>query len=75
LPTVSSGTPARLARRVHPEDAAPLRAALASHFEGRTDSFEHEHRVRHADGDWRWVLVRGSGAAGPEGRRPSRPAA
>ncbi len=60
LPTVSSGTPADWLDRVHPEDAAPLRAALASHFEGRTDSFEHEHRVRHADGDWRWVLVRGS---------------
>ncbi|HEY4770242.1 MAG TPA: EAL domain-containing protein [Myxococcales bacterium] len=60
LPTVSSGTPADWLDRVHPEDAAPLRAALASHFEGRTDSFEHEHRVRHADGDWRWVLVRGT---------------
>jgi diguanylate cyclase (GGDEF)-like protein/PAS domain S-box-containing protein len=60
LPAVSSGTPADWLDRVHPEDAAPLRAALASHFEGRTDSFEHEHRVRHVDGDWRWVLVRGT---------------
>jgi diguanylate cyclase (GGDEF)-like protein/PAS domain S-box-containing protein len=60
LPAVSSGTPADWLDRVHPEDATPLRAALASHFEGRTDSFEHEHRVRHADGDWRWVLVRGT---------------
>jgi len=60
LPAVSSGTPADWLDRVHPEDAAPLRAALASHFDGRTDSFEHEHRVRHADGDWRWVLVRGT---------------
>jgi hypothetical protein len=45
---------------VHPEDAAPLRAALSAHFEGRTDSFEHEHRVRHGDGSWRWILVRGT---------------
>jgi diguanylate cyclase (GGDEF)-like protein/PAS domain S-box-containing protein len=60
LPAVSSGTPADWLDRVHPEDAAPLRAALASHFDGRTDSFEHEHRVHHADGDWRWVLVRGT---------------
>ncbi|HWT85700.1 MAG TPA: EAL domain-containing protein, partial [Myxococcales bacterium] len=60
LPAVSSGTPADWLDRVHPEDATPLRAALASHFEGRTDSFENEHRVRHADGDWRWVLVRGT---------------
>jgi diguanylate cyclase (GGDEF)-like protein/PAS domain S-box-containing protein len=46
--------------RVHPEDAAPLRAALSAHFEGRTDSFEHEHRVRHGEGEWRWILVRGT---------------
>jgi len=46
--------------KVHPEDAAPLRAALSAHFEGRTDSFEHEHRVRHGDGEWRWILVRGT---------------
>lgn len=46
--------------RVHPEDAAPLRAAFSAHFEGRTDTFEHEHRVRHGDGEWRWILVRGT---------------
>jgi diguanylate cyclase (GGDEF)-like protein/PAS domain S-box-containing protein len=55
-----TGSPGDWLDRVHPEDAAPLRAALSAHVDGHTDSFEHEHRVRHADGDWRWVLVRGS---------------
>ena len=60
LSTALSGAPSDWLDRVHPEDAAPLRAALASHFEGRTASLEHEHRVRHADGDWRWLAVRGA---------------
>ncbi|MGZ6143522.1 MAG: putative bifunctional diguanylate cyclase/phosphodiesterase, partial [Myxococcales bacterium] len=55
-----SGAPSDWLDRVHPEDAAPLRAALAAHLEGRTASLEHEHRVRHADGDWSWMAVRGA---------------
>jgi len=56
----ASGNPGDWLDRVHPEDAAPLRAALSAHFDGHTETFEHEHRVRRADGEWRWVLVRGS---------------
>ena len=59
-PPSATGNPGDWLDRVHPEDAAPLRAALTAHIEGHTDSFEHEHRVRHADGDWRWVLARGA---------------
>ena len=55
-----TGNPNDWLDRVHPEDAAPLRAALAAHFDGHTEAFEHEHRVRRADGEWRWILVRGS---------------
>lgn len=58
--TALSGSPSDWLERVHPEDAAPLRAALAAHFEGRTGSLEHEHRVRHANGDWRFISVRGT---------------
>jgi diguanylate cyclase (GGDEF)-like protein/PAS domain S-box-containing protein len=55
-----TGTPADWLERVHPEDAAALRAALAAHFEGRTAQLEHEHRVRHEDGEYRWIEVRGA---------------
>ena len=55
-----TGSPADWLDRVHPADAAPLRAALAAHFEGRTAALDHEHRVRHADGEFRWVAVRGA---------------
>ena len=54
-----TGAPADWLDRVHPEDAAPLRAALAAHLEGRTPLLEHEHRLRHEDGEWRWFSVRG----------------
>jgi len=46
--------------RVHPEDMAPLRAALSSHLEGRAPAFDHEYRVRHGDGEWRWLHARGA---------------
>jgi diguanylate cyclase (GGDEF)-like protein/PAS domain S-box-containing protein len=62
-----SGAPAEWLDRVHPEDAAPLRAALSAHFEGRTALFEHEHRLRHADGDWRWIAARGTARRDPAG--------
>ena len=55
-----SGAPAEWLDRVHPEDAAPLRTALAAHLEGRTSVLEHEHRLRHQDGEWRWFSVRGA---------------
>jgi len=55
-----TGSPSDWLDRIHPEDAAPLRAALAAHFEGRTGLLEHEHRIRHADGEWRWMAVRGA---------------
>lgn len=45
--------------RVHPDDVGPVRSALAAHLAGGTPQLETEHRVRHADGSDRWVLVRG----------------
>jgi diguanylate cyclase (GGDEF)-like protein/PAS domain S-box-containing protein len=45
--------------RVHPDDVAALDHALARHIEGETAFLEQEHRLRHRDGSWRHVLVRG----------------
>jgi PAS domain S-box-containing protein len=44
--------------QVHPEDAAPLRAAADSYLAGTASHFDHEFRVA-SDGGWRWVRVRG----------------
>ena len=57
--------------RVHPDDAARLRADLEALLAGTSPRLESEHRLRHADGTWRWVLVRA--LALREGHaRPSR---
>jgi PAS domain-containing protein len=39
---------------VHPEDAAATQQAFAAALE-REEDFEHEHRLRHQDGQVRWV--------------------
>jgi PAS domain S-box-containing protein len=45
--------------RVHPDDVAAAQAAVADHLAGRTPVYRSEHRVRHADGSWRWNLANG----------------
>jgi diguanylate cyclase (GGDEF)-like protein/PAS domain S-box-containing protein len=45
--------------RVHPDDAVSLHAGLDAHIEGRSPHFELEHRMRHKDGSYRWMLSRG----------------
>ncbi|MDD5176531.1 MAG: EAL domain-containing protein [Sterolibacterium sp.] len=44
---------------VHAEDLAVLRGHLAAHFSEETEHFSAEHRMRHKDGTYRWVLTRG----------------
>ncbi|HEX7019887.1 MAG TPA: EAL domain-containing protein, partial [Gemmatimonadaceae bacterium] len=55
--------------RVHPEDTASLREALETHLSGGSESFQHEHRIRHEDGAYRRFLCRGLILKGPAGRR------
>jgi PAS domain S-box-containing protein len=46
--------------RVHPDDHDSLMQMLKHHLEGHSARLEHEHRIRHNDGGWRWVAVRAS---------------
>jgi diguanylate cyclase (GGDEF)-like protein/PAS domain S-box-containing protein len=46
-------------RRVHPEDSERVHAEVMEHLLGLTPHFQNEHRVRHRDGSYRWVLGRG----------------
>jgi len=45
--------------RVHPEDFERVQSELDAHFRGESEQFENEHRVRHKDGSFHWVLMRG----------------
>jgi PAS domain S-box-containing protein len=42
----------------HPDDAALRSAAMQAHLDGKTPHYEVEYRVRHADGQFRWIHVR-----------------
>jgi diguanylate cyclase (GGDEF)-like protein/PAS domain S-box-containing protein len=45
--------------RVHPADMPKLQSAIATYLAGGSSHLQCEHRLRHADGSWRWMMVRG----------------
>lgn len=53
--------------RVHPNDDERVREELSSYVRAGFDLLECEHRLRHADGTWRWVLTTGAAVRGPSG--------
>jgi len=53
---------------VHPDDRAPLEAAMRRYLAGETGEFEVENRVRHKDGSYRWMLTRGVAVRDAEGK-------
>lgn len=55
--------------RIHPDDREASLKALISHLKGQSPHLEVELRLRHQQGHWLWVLVRGRVAArGADGR-------
>ncbi|MFZ4059114.1 MAG: PAS domain-containing protein, partial [Ferruginibacter sp.] len=46
-------------RLVHPEDNAIASAAFNAHFEGKTETYSCELRMRHKLGHWIWIEDRG----------------
>ena len=44
---------------LHPQDLAAASEALGRHIQGQTPFFESEHRLRHKQGHWVWILARG----------------
>ena len=58
--------------RVHPDDLPRLRADIDVHIDQRQENLHHqenlssEFRIRHRDGQYRWVLCRGVAVNDPE---------
>ena len=46
-------------RLIHPEDRERSDEAIQAYFKGLTPTYELEHRLRHKDGTYRWILARG----------------
>ncbi len=53
---------------VHPDDMARVQSQIREHLEGRSDLFESVHRMRHANGEWRWIQSRVKGRLDDNGR-------
>lgn len=54
--------------RVQERDRERLRAEIQAHLEGPAPHVENEHRIRHRDGTYRWVLCRGVAERDATGR-------
>lgn len=46
-------------RLMHPDDAAGVKERLQAYLKGQLPVYELEHRLRHKDGSYRWILARG----------------
>lgn len=57
--------------RVHADDHARALGAIEAYLNGRVEALENEHRLRHKDGSYRWILARGT-IIRNEGARSSR---
>jgi PAS domain S-box-containing protein len=45
--------------RLHPDDRDRVLTTMRKHLAGSLSEYEMEHRLRHKDGSYRWVLSRG----------------
>src|SRR5690606_17382689 len=53
---------------VHPDDLSRVQAAIRDHVAGKTPIFESTHRMRHRNGEWRWVVSRAQARVDKHGR-------
>jgi two-component system, sensor histidine kinase and response regulator len=65
---VGVDAPAALSALIHPDDLARVTEENRRYLSDETKTFETEHRVRHKDGTYRWVLGRGVALRDPRGR-------
>ncbi|MBT8097102.1 MAG: diguanylate cyclase, partial [Woeseia sp.] len=55
-------------RLVHPDDMARVQAKMREHLEGKTPFFESVHRMKHQNGEWRWMTSRAKARQDSRGR-------
>ncbi|MDJ0813504.1 MAG: EAL domain-containing protein [Woeseiaceae bacterium] len=53
---------------VHPSDMSRVQSNMKDHLAGKSDFFESVHRMRHQNGDWRWMSSRAKAILDENGR-------
>jgi len=54
--------------RVHPDDRVALQIKIGAHLQDPGQPLELEHRMRHNDGEYRWMLVRATAVTDQSGQ-------
>ena len=55
-------------RLVHPDDMSRVQSKMRDHLEGKTSFFESVHRMKHQNGEWRWMTSRAKALQDDRGR-------
>jgi diguanylate cyclase (GGDEF)-like protein/PAS domain S-box-containing protein len=53
---------------VHPDDLNRVQTQIREHVAGKSSVFESIHRMRHRNGEWRWVVSRAKARVDAQGR-------
>jgi diguanylate cyclase (GGDEF)-like protein/PAS domain S-box-containing protein len=53
---------------VHPDDIARVQSRMREHLEGKSPFFESMHRMKHQNGEWRWMKSRAKCVLDKNGR-------
>jgi len=59
-------------RLIHPDDWQRVSHTLDQHFEGKTDRFRCEYRMKTSGGNWKWILSKGRIVQRSAKRQPLR---
>ncbi|MDR3214585.1 MAG: EAL domain-containing protein, partial [Azoarcus sp.] len=54
--------------RLHPDEAAAFHARIVEHLRGLSPHFMFEHRIRHEDGSYHWIMTRAVARRDARGR-------